>query len=134
MARASKKPSLLKKRQGVRSTSGNDLVIGGRLRAMRIDRGMSQSELGKLLGVSFQQIQKYEKGTNRLSIGRAMQIAAIFHTTVEQLTGGNGPQVDGFLFDTESYKLAKSFSQLPDHLKSKLRSLINTIIAGADAE
>jgi len=127
MGSAKKPPA--KRPPGPRSVGKIDAQIGGRIRAMRMDRNMSQNDLGDLLGVSFQQIQKYEKGINRISAVRLHQIATALETTTEQLTGlGGGPQVDGFDFDHESYKLAKAFSRLPDHLKSRIRSLINSIM------
>jgi transcriptional regulator with XRE-family HTH domain len=111
-----------------RSSNEQDNQIGARIRAMRIDRGMSQEEMGKRLGVSFQQVQKYEKGVNRIAATRLAQVADILQTTLEQLYDRKGPQLDGLEFDIESYKLAKAFSKLPDHLKSKIRSLINSIV------
>lgn len=122
-----KKPA--KKLLGQRSSSKEDIQIGGRIRAMRIDNKMSQSDLGQKLGVSFQQVQKYERGVNRVSAVRLNQIAKILNTTTDQLSGfSGGPQVDGFEFDVESYKLAKAFYRLPHDMKPKLRSLINSII------
>ncbi|PIT68385.1 helix-turn-helix domain-containing protein [Bartonella tribocorum] len=53
----------------------NDISIGKRIRYKRISMGLSQKELGNHLGVSFQQIQKYEKGTNRVSAGCLLEIA-----------------------------------------------------------
>ncbi|WP_212112945.1 helix-turn-helix domain-containing protein [Bartonella queenslandensis] len=53
----------------------NDISIGKRIRHRRISMGLSQKELGSHLGVSFQQIQKYEKGLNRVSAGRLQEIA-----------------------------------------------------------
>lgn len=112
-----------------RSSTKADAQIGARIRALRMDRKMSQQELGELLGVSFQQVQKYEKGVNRVSAVRLNQIATALHTTMEQLSGfGGGPQIEAFEFDIESYKLAKAFSRLPDHLKSKFRNLIHSIV------
>ena len=129
-----KKPPPKPKRPGPRSTGKVDAQIGGRIRAIRMDRKMSQQELGEVLGVSFQQIQKYEKGVNRISAVRLHQIATALKTTTSQLTGlDGGPQVDGFEFDAESYKLAKAFSKLPDHLKSKFRSLIHSITEPPEA-
>lgn len=123
-------PRAKKAKLNQRSSSAKDVEIGGRLRAMRLDRKMSQDDLGKRLGVSFQQVQKYEKGVNRITASRLHQIANILQTSLEQLGNFDGttPHVDGFVFDAESYKLAKSFSRLPDHLKSKFRSLINSIV------
>src|SRR4051794_14986802 len=59
-----------------RRATPEDVAIGQKLRALRLDRGMSQSDLSGLIGVTFQQLQKYEKGVNRISAGRLMQIAA----------------------------------------------------------
>ena len=113
----------------MRGSTKEDTQIGQRLRALRMDRKMSQSDLGDKLGISFQQIQKYERGVNRVSAVRLNQIAKLLGTTIEQLSGfGGGQQIDGFEFDMESYKLAKAFSRLPDHLKSKFRNLINSIV------
>ncbi|WP_375673263.1 helix-turn-helix domain-containing protein [Bartonella sp. TS82HLJMH] len=53
----------------------NDILIGKRIRHRRISMGLSQKELGSHLGVSFQQIQKYEKGSNRVSAGCLLEIA-----------------------------------------------------------
>ncbi len=53
----------------------NDISIGKRIRHRRISMGLSQKELGSHLGVSFQQIQKYEKGLNRVSAGCLLEIA-----------------------------------------------------------
>jgi transcriptional regulator with XRE-family HTH domain len=112
-----------------RGPGKEDLQIGGRLRALRMDRGLSQDELGQQVGVSFQQIQKYEKGMNRVSASRLNQIATILKTTTDELSGFNGgAQVGGIEFDIESYKLAKVMQQLPVHLKAKFRSLITAII------
>ncbi|WP_375629127.1 MULTISPECIES: helix-turn-helix domain-containing protein [unclassified Bartonella] len=52
-----------------------DILIGKRIRQKRIAMGLSQKELGSYLGVSFQQIQKYEKGFNRVSAGCLLKIA-----------------------------------------------------------
>lgn len=62
--------------QGTRGAGAIDRHIGARIRALRNLKEMSQEELGVALGVSFQQVQKYEKGMNRVSGGRLMQIAS----------------------------------------------------------
>lgn len=54
-----------------------DLKIGTEFKKRRMKRGLSQSKLGKLLGVSFQQIQKYEKGINRISTSRLIEASKI---------------------------------------------------------
>jgi transcriptional regulator with XRE-family HTH domain len=52
-----------------------DHRVGERLRSRRLKMGLSQSELGAAAGVTFQQVQKYEKGANRISAGRLIQFA-----------------------------------------------------------
>ncbi|WP_152047925.1 helix-turn-helix domain-containing protein [Aureimonas psammosilenae] len=56
-----------------------DVHVGNRLRLLRLQKGMTQEELGSLVGVSYQQIQKYETGSNRISASRlyflAMQLS-----------------------------------------------------------
>jgi transcriptional regulator with XRE-family HTH domain len=70
-------PSQPKQRAGVR-----DVEVGRRLRAIRLERDMSQSSLGSLLGVTFQQVQKYEKGVNRIGAGRLQTLAEIFQVPI----------------------------------------------------
>ena len=66
-----------------RNPSPLDRIVGQRLRAARQLRKLSQERLGEMLGVSFQQIQKYEKGTNRLSATRVHEIAEVLSLPVE---------------------------------------------------
>ena len=58
-----------------------DLHVGARVRARRMQMGMSQTALGNKLGITFQQIQKYEKGVNRIGASRLHQIAAILQVS-----------------------------------------------------
>ncbi|MET3969077.1 helix-turn-helix transcriptional regulator [Bradyrhizobium sp. S3.9.1] len=62
-----------------------DAYIGEKIRGYRNKRNVSQEELGRMLGVSFQQIQKYEKGANRVTSSRLQQIAKIFECDVADL-------------------------------------------------
>ncbi len=62
-----------------------DVLVGKRIRTQRLARKMSQSELGKQLGITFQQIQKYESGVNRVGAGRLQSIAKIFELPVERI-------------------------------------------------
>ena len=57
-----------------RSPDYKDKIIGSRIKAYRDIVGLSQSELGESVGVTFQQIQKYEHGTNKISVGRLFEI------------------------------------------------------------
>ena len=59
-----------------------DKYVGSRVRMRRIMLGMSQEKLGEALGLTFQQVQKYEKGTNRVGASRLQQISEILHVPV----------------------------------------------------
>ncbi|MCD9821220.1 helix-turn-helix domain-containing protein [Bradyrhizobium japonicum] len=62
-----------------------DAYIGEKIRGYRNLRNISQEELGRMLGVSFQQIQKYEKGANRITSSRLQEIAKIFECDVADI-------------------------------------------------
>ena len=75
-----------------RSATDVDEHVGGRLRKRRVARGLSQDALAKILGVSFQQLHKYETGENRLSVSRLYQLCLVLDVPLdwffEGLTGG----------------------------------------------
>ncbi len=60
-----------------------DIYVGGRVRMRRMLVGMSQEKLGESLGLTFQQVQKYEKGANRIGASRLYQIARILAVPIE---------------------------------------------------
>lgn len=74
-----------------RQVGEKDKVIGERIRTQRMLKKMSQDDLASKLGVSFQQVQKYEKGANRITAIRLAEIAAAIDTNVMTLLNG----VDG---------------------------------------
>jgi len=74
-----------------RSQDPRDPRIGMRIRTLRLERGLSQAELGEVLGVSFQQIQKYEKGVNRVSAGRLHRVAEALGVPVTFFYAGFAP-------------------------------------------
>src|SRR5918995_6585836 len=65
-----------------------DRHVGSRVRMRRMLIGMSQEKLGQMLGVTFQQVQKYEKGTNRIGASRLQHIAGILGVSVDFLFEG----------------------------------------------
>src|SRR5580693_788936 len=71
------------KRMKQRSAGKPDIELGKRLRLRRVEQKISQAELSDKLGVSFQQIQKYEKGVNRMSAAMMVQIAAVLKVDVQ---------------------------------------------------
>lgn len=69
-----------------------DSYIGGCIRACRVERNVSQARLAELLGISFQQVQKYERGTNRISAARLFELARAFEVSIKEFypTEGDG--------------------------------------------
>jgi transcriptional regulator with XRE-family HTH domain len=62
-----------------------DAMVGAKIRILRIDRGLRQSDLAKKIGVTYQQIQKYEKGANRVGASRLSRLAAVLGVSVGEL-------------------------------------------------
>jgi transcriptional regulator with XRE-family HTH domain len=101
-----------------------DILVGKRIRTQRLVRKMSQSELGKQLGITFQQIQKYESGVNRVGAGRLQTIAKIFDLPVSVFFGEDNATLDAsdtanetvlnFLNTARAVKLVKDFSRIKD--------------------
>jgi transcriptional regulator with XRE-family HTH domain len=71
-----------------RSPTNIDAHVGGRLRDRRITLGMSKQALAETLGVTYQQLQKYEKGTNRLSASRLYQLAHVLNMPIPRFFEG----------------------------------------------
>jgi transcriptional regulator with XRE-family HTH domain len=65
-----------------------DAQVGNRVRLRRMLIGMSQEKLGELLGLTFQQVQKYEKGVNRIGAGRLFQVARILSVPIDYFYEG----------------------------------------------
>jgi len=80
------------KKTGPRSAGQPEVEMGNRLRLRRVEQRMSQEELGRTLGVSFQQVQKYEKGVNRIGAHRLEEIAKALNVPLTFFFGGNGKQ------------------------------------------
>ena len=93
-----------------------DKLVGTRVRARRTALRMSQTELGEAVGVSFQQIQKYEKGVNRIGASRLSAIAAVLQVPVthffeEPRQAGAGVSS---LEDPAAVDLVKAFDEIAD--------------------
>jgi len=98
-----------------------DKVVGRNIRIHRLAKKMSQTELGQQLGVSFQQVQKYENGTNRVGSGRLYQIAAILGVHVRTFFKGGetterAPESGllDLLAEPQSVRLIRAFSKITD--------------------
>jgi transcriptional regulator with XRE-family HTH domain len=120
-----------------------DVHVGSRIRLRRNMIAMSQEKLGERLGITFQQIQKYEKGTNRVGASRLQAISAILNVPVEYFfqdapredgqPNGFGedaaaPLVPDFLSSAESMQLSRAFMKISDpKVRRKIIDLIKTL-------
>ena len=99
-----------------------DAEIGQRVRALRLQRGLSQTELGNLISVTFQQVQKYEKGANRISAGRLQRIAEVLGVPAAYFFAGAGPKSAsngsgeefGFLQTEGALRLACAYARIKE--------------------
>ena len=102
----------------IKTPNPTDKYVGARIRMRRLMLGMSQSALAQGLGLTFQQIQKYEKGINRVGASRLQQIAHILHVPVEFFfegaPGAMGVKPDAP--DTPSLVHVSEFLATPDGL------------------
>ncbi|MBR0941805.1 helix-turn-helix transcriptional regulator [Bradyrhizobium liaoningense] len=88
---------------------------------------MSQEQLATQFGLSFQQIQKYEKGTNRMSGSRLIQFSKALDTTPHQLLGWDKTE-SAAIIDAEVYRMAQVFMQIPALLRPLVLRLLNGIV------
>ncbi len=107
-----------------------DLVVGSNIRAVRLRKGMSQVVLAEHIGVTFQQVQKYENGQNRVSAGRLTQIAAALDVSVIGLFLGvtdawSGNRMPAPITDKQALRAAAALSGIAD---SKMRSALLALI------
>jgi transcriptional regulator with XRE-family HTH domain len=118
-----------------------DKHVGSRVRMRRIMLGMSQEKLGEALGLTFQQVQKYEKGTNRVGASRIQQISEILQVPVSFLFEGSpsgagfGEEsspayVADFLATSEGLALTRAFTSISDgRLRRSIVDLVEQIAA-----
>lgn len=104
-----------------KSASKTDKLVGRNIRVHRLVKGMTQEVLGEKLGVTFQQVQKYEKGTNRVGSGRLYQIASILDVPVTAFfEGGDPPSTQrnaspfDLLADPVSLRMVQAFAEIGD--------------------
>ena len=79
-----------------------DAQVGNRVRLRRMMMGMSQEKLGEMLGLTFQQVQKYEKGINRIGAGRLFEVSRILDVKIDYFYEGVSGQPEGGFAESES--------------------------------
>jgi transcriptional regulator with XRE-family HTH domain len=127
-----------------------DVHVGGRVRMRRMLIGMSQEKLGEQLGLTFQQVQKYEKGSNRISASRLYRMGEVlgvpvqfFYEELPEIKEGSAAGVTAgageaaimeFLASSEGLQLNKAFSAIADgQVRRKLVELVR-VLSGQPAE
>ena len=125
-----------------------DIHVGSRVRLRRTMLGMSQEKLGEHLGITFQQIQKYEKGANRVGASRLQEIARVLNTPIsfffedapgqEVRPGGfedasSTSYVVDFLSSSEGLQLNRAFVKIEDaKVRKKLVELVKSLANMSD--
>jgi transcriptional regulator with XRE-family HTH domain len=120
-----------------------DAQVGNRVRLRRMLIGMSQEKLGELLGLTFQQVQKYEKGMNRIGAGRLFHMAQILGVNIdyfyegvsEQLPAAKGFAEDGgrtpvveFVSSGEGLQLSLAFMRIKDaKVRKRVLDLVKSL-------
>jgi transcriptional regulator with XRE-family HTH domain len=123
-----------------------DKHVGSRVRMRRVLLGMSQEKLGEALGLTFQQVQKYEKGTNRVSASRLQEISKILKVPPSFFFDGAptgelqksgfaedtlSSQVVDFLSTAEGLQLNRAFTKIHDHKVRK--KIVDLVVALANS-
>jgi transcriptional regulator with XRE-family HTH domain len=117
-----------------------DVQVGNRVRIRRMLIGMSQERLGDLLGLTFQQVQKYEKGVNRIGAGRLFEVARILNVPVDFFYEGlatnptpanetdSAPPVMEFVTSGEGLQLSLAFMKIKDvKVRKRVLDLVKSL-------
>src|SRR5437763_3037108 len=116
-----------------RRATAEDIAIGVKLRALRLDRGLSQGDLASEIGVTFQQLQKYEKGVNRISAGRLVRVAAALKVQVTAFYNAAGARESdrgfAYLRSAGAVRLVRAYAGIAERApKAALRTLAEALV------
>ena len=133
----------IKRADDVKAADDIDAHVGSRVRLRRMTLNISQEQLGEALGLTFQQIQKYEKGQNRIGAGRLYKISQILSVPVEFFyeglpVAGNSAsedkmaarnvEIQQFLASPDGHALSRAFLKIADSAtRRRIVDLVNTI-------
>lgn len=115
-----------------------DIEVGQRIKIQRLAAGLSQTELGESIGVTFQQVQKYEKGANRVGAGRLTQIAGGLkipvntffegHDHIEKAVQQGGVSPLSLITHPHAFRLLQAYSTLTDaELRRSIVELVERV-------
>jgi transcriptional regulator with XRE-family HTH domain len=117
----------------VRKSGPLDAMVGAKIRMFRINHGMSQTALAERIGVSFQQVQKYEKGANRVGASRLSQIASVlgitvgelFESSLEKTAASNSPV--HLLAEPGALRVLKAYLRTNSRVRLAIAKLVESI-------
>jgi transcriptional regulator with XRE-family HTH domain len=118
---------------------GVDKIVGRNIRAYRLAKGLSQTDLGNKVGITFQQIQKYEKGVNRVGSGRLFEISRVLGVSVlllfegTEITSSKKAESSplNLLADPLSRRLVQAFSDISEsQTRHSLVVLVESMVGG----
>ena len=114
-----------------RSTGAIDDYVGGRIRERRIMLGLTQQQLAEMIGVTYQQAHKYERGINRVSAGRLYEIAQVLSVPVGYFFDGLDGEVARSVSPRERMclELARNFAQIPNERHQEALSQLARVLA-----
>lgn len=116
-----------------------DVAIGAAIRLRRVDLGMSQSSLAEACGVTFQQIQKYEGGLNRISFSKLVRLAQALDCRVQSLIGDIDKSDDSARVQMEISQLAatpgadhllRAYATIPETFRRPVVQLLDGLVVG----
>jgi transcriptional regulator with XRE-family HTH domain len=123
--------------QGKRRGGHVDAVVGQTIRLLRLQKHLSQTALAQKIGVSFQQVQKYENGTNRVGASRMVQIAQALHVPLESLfqrIDGTHPKAEpgddplALISNSQALRMARAFADISNNqIRIAIVALIESI-------
>ena len=122
-------------RVSVNKPSLIDVTIGRNVRIWRMAKGLSQAQLASRLGLTFQQVQKYETGGNRVPTGRLVKLAAIIGVPISALFEGTNAadpsrSLLALVSDRRSFRLARAFAAIKDNaFRVSLVNMVEKIAA-----
>jgi transcriptional regulator with XRE-family HTH domain len=109
-----------------------DGYVGGRIRERRVMLGLSQQQMANLIGVTYQQAHKYERGINRISAGRLYEIARVLRVPVSYFfdgLDGNASDDDLSVRQRMCLELARNFTQIPNDRHREALSQLARVLA-----
>lgn len=108
-----------------------DTIVGRNVRNERVRQGMSQEALGDAIGVSFQQVQKYERGLNRISASRLVEIAGALKVQIASLFDGVASELPSDKLSLSDIrreqKLASDSAVLPEDVRKAIANLVSAV-------